>query len=80
MEQDKITAKQQEILEYIKNTILKKGYPPAVREICEAVRLKSTSIHIWLHLRIRDISAVILQNREPLKFWMIRLILTGERW
>ena len=27
MEQDKITAKQQEILEYIKNTILKKGYP-----------------------------------------------------
>ena len=29
----KITAKQQEILEYIKDEILKKGYPPAVREI-----------------------------------------------
>ena len=43
MAQDKITAKQQEILEYIKNTILNKGYPPAVREICEAVHLKSTS-------------------------------------
>ena len=40
MEQDKITAKQQEILEYIKNTILKKGYPPAVREICEAGSFK----------------------------------------
>ena len=43
MAQDKITSKQQEILEYIKETILQKGYPPAVREICEAVHLKSTS-------------------------------------
>ena len=64
MAQGKITDKQREILEYIKETILKKGYPPAVREICEAVRLKSTSsvhshleqleknglslIHIWI--------------------------------
>ena len=39
----KISAKQQEILEYIKQEILNKGYPPAVREICEAVHLKSTS-------------------------------------
>ena len=39
----KITAKQQEILSYIKDEILKRGYPPAVREICEAVHLKSTS-------------------------------------
>ena len=43
MAQGKITAKQQEILTYIKECILKKGYPPAVREICEAVNLKSTS-------------------------------------
>ena len=38
-----ITAKQKEILEYIKSEILKRGFPPAVREICEAVHLKSTS-------------------------------------
>ena len=45
----KITAKQREILEYIKNEILNKGYPPAVREICEAVKLKSTSsVHAHL--------------------------------
>ena len=43
MAQGKISPKQQEILEYIKETILKKGYPPSVREICEAVHLKSTS-------------------------------------
>lgn len=39
----RITPKQQEILDYIKNEILNRGFPPAVREICEAVNLKSTS-------------------------------------
>ena len=33
MSTGKISAKQQEILEYIKESILNKGYPPAVREI-----------------------------------------------
>lgn len=31
----KISSKQQEILDYIKEEILKRGYPPSVREICE---------------------------------------------
>ena len=39
----KISDKQREILEYIKKEILNKGYPPTVRDICEAVHLKSTS-------------------------------------
>lgn len=39
----RISKKQQEILDYIKNEILNRGFPPAVREICEAVHLKSTS-------------------------------------
>ena len=43
MSYGKISAKQKEILEYIKQSILSHGYPPAVREICEAVNLKSTS-------------------------------------
>ena len=41
----KISTKQREILEYIKQEILNKGYPPAVREICEAVDLKSLKSH-----------------------------------
>ena len=45
----KISSKQREILEYIKQEILNKGYPPAVREICEAVHLKSTSSKEWLY-------------------------------
>ena len=43
MAQGKISAKQQEILDYIKSQILERGFPPAVRDICEAVHLKSTS-------------------------------------
>ena len=49
MSYGKISDKQREILEYIKAEILNKGYPPAVREICEAVKLKSTSsVHAHL--------------------------------
>ena len=37
MAQGKISSKQQEILDYIKSQILERGFPPAVRDICEAV-------------------------------------------
>ncbi len=60
----KISAKQQEILEYIKETILKKGYPPAVREICEAVSLKSTS-SVHSHLETLEENGYI--RRDPTK-------------
>lgn len=49
MPQGKISKKQMEILEYIKTQILQRGYPPSVRQICEAVGLKSTSsVHAHL--------------------------------
>lgn len=64
MPQGKITAKQQEILEYIKESILKKGYPPAVREICEAVQLKSTS-SVHSHLESLERNGYI--RRDPTK-------------
>lgn len=60
----KITAKQQEILEYIKDEILKRGYPPAVREICEAVHLKSTS-SVHSHLETLEKNGYI--RRDPTK-------------
>ena len=64
MAQRKITAKQQEILDYIKNEILEKGYPPAVREICEAVHLKSTS-SVHSHLETLEKNGFI--RRDPTK-------------
>lgn len=60
----KITGKQQEILEYIKDEILKRGYPPAVREICEAVHLKSTS-SVHSHLETLEKNGYI--RRDPTK-------------
>ena len=60
----KITAKQQEILNYIKEEILNKGYPPAVREICEAVNLKSTS-SVHSHLETLEKNGYI--RRDPTK-------------
>lgn len=64
MSYGKISAKQQEILEYIKQEILHKGYPPAVREICEAVHLKSTS-SVHSHLETLEKNGYI--RRDPTK-------------
>lgn len=59
-----ITNKQLEILEYIKNTILSEGYPPSVREICEAVHLRSTS-SVHAHLSTLEKNGYI--RRDPAK-------------
>lgn len=64
MAQGKITQKQLEILEYIKSEILRVGYPPAVREICEAVNLKSTS-SVHSHLETLEKNGYI--RRDPTK-------------
>lgn len=60
----KISKKQEEILEYIKSELLLKGYPPAVREICEAVNLKSTS-SVHSHLETLEKNGYI--RRDPTK-------------
>ena len=60
----KISKKQQEILDYIKEQIISRGYPPAVREICEAVSLKSTS-SVHSHLETLEKNGYI--RRDPTK-------------
>ncbi len=67
----KITAKQQEILEYLKTQVLSKGYPPSVREICEAVRLKSTS-SVHAHLETLEKNGYI--RRDPTKPRAIEIV------
>ncbi len=64
MSYGKISAKQQQILDYIKDEILKKGYPPTVREICETVGLKSTS-SVHSHLETLEKNGYI--RRDPTK-------------
>ena len=67
----KITDKQREILEYIKNEILNRGFPPAVREICEAVNLKSTS-SVHAHLESLEKNGYI--RRDPTKPRAIEIV------
>lgn len=71
MAQGKISGKQQEILEFIKEEILKRGYPPAVREICEAVHLKSTS-SVHSHLETLEKNGYI--RRDPTKPRAIEIV------
>ena len=64
MANGKITEKQSQILEYIKAEILSKGYPPSVRDICQAVNLKSTS-SVHSHLETLEKNGYI--RRDPTK-------------
>ena len=64
MEERPISKKQEEILNYIKNEILERGFPPAVREICQAVGLKSTS-SVHSHLESLERNGYI--RRDPTK-------------
>jgi len=64
MKRDKLTEKQQMILDYIKNEILKKGYPPTVREICSTVGLKSTSS---AHANLEILEKLGYIRRNPTK-------------
>lgn len=71
MSYGKISDKQKEILEFIKNEILNKGYPPTVRDICEAVHLKSTS-SVHSHLETLEKNGYI--RRDPTKPRAIEII------
>lgn len=67
----RISNKQKEILDYLKSQIINKGYPPAVREICEAVKLKSTS-SVHSHLETLEKNGYI--RRDPSKPRAIEII------
>ncbi len=67
----KITSKQEEILEFIKQQILQKGYPPSVRDIGEAVHLRSTS-SVHAHLETLERNGYI--RRDPAKSRTIEIV------
>ena len=56
--------KQSEIYEFLKNYTENKGYPPSVREICEAVSLRSTST---VHGHLKRLEKKGMIKRDPSK-------------
>lgn len=71
MSREQLSTKQEQILTYIKDCILSKGYPPAVREICDAVSLRSTS-SVHSHLETLERKGYI--RRDPTKPRTIEII------
>lgn len=55
---------QEKILTFIKQEVREKGYPPSVREICEAVSLKSTST---VHGHLQRLEKKGLLHRDEMK-------------
>lgn len=59
-----VSDKQSEIYEFLKTFTDNKGYPPSVREICEAVGLRSTSS---VHGHLKRLESKGLIKRDPTK-------------
>ena len=70
-EYGKISKKQQEILDYMKQQVINRGYPPSVREICGAVNLKSTS-SVHSHLESLEKNGYI--RKDPTKPRAIEIV------
>lgn len=61
---DCLNEKQKKILEFLKQELAQKGYPPSVREICNAVGIKSTST---VHGHLEKLEEKGLIRRNPTK-------------
>ena len=71
MKTEKISDKQKQILDFLKNEILTKGFPPSVREICAAVGLKSTSS---VHAHLARLEKCGYIRRDPEKSRTIEIL------
>lgn len=71
----KLSKRQQMILDYIKDEVTKKGYPPSVREIAEAVGLASSST---VHGHLSRIESKGYIRRDPTKPRAIEILDLSE--
>ena len=66
-----LSKKQEEVFNFLKSQIRRKGYPPTVREICDAVNLSSTST-VHAHLETLERKGYI--RRSPTKNRSIEIL------
>lgn len=71
----KLSKRQQDILDFIKSEVKKKGYPPSVREIGEAVGLASSST---VHGHLSRLESKGLIRRDPTKPRAIEILEIDE--
>lgn len=77
MDEQKLTAKQQQILTCIKDSLKDRGYPPSVREICLAVGLSSTST---VHSHLNSLEKKGYIRRDPSKPRTIEVLEETDNW
>ncbi len=71
---DDLTERQQEIMDFILKEVEKKGYPPSVREIGEAVGLSSSSS---VHAQLEKLEQLGYLRRDPTKPRAIEVLYGG---
>lgn len=59
-----LTPRQQQVLEFIRESVRADGYPPTVREICAALHLSSPST---VHAHLANLERLGLIKRDPSK-------------
>ncbi len=66
-----LTEKQERVLNFVKEQIIQKGFPPFVREICKAVGLKSTSS---AHAHLESLEKKGYIRKDPSKSRTIEIL------
>lgn len=61
---ESLTPRQQQVLEFIRESVRANGYPPTVREICAALNLSSPST---VHAHLANLERLGLIKRDPSK-------------
>ncbi len=61
---ERLTQRQEQVLEFIRESVRKDGYPPTVREICTALGLSSPST---VHVHLANLERLGLLKRDPAK-------------
>ena len=75
-----LTERQQQVLDYIKETVDARGYPPSVREIGEAVGLSSpSSVHAQLNSLVHaGMIKLFLENLRFAELFFLALPRRGQ--
>ncbi|NLN19458.1 MAG: transcriptional repressor LexA [Firmicutes bacterium] len=68
---ERLTPRQRQILDVIKDQVIRKGYPPSVREIGDAVGLASSST---VHAHLETLERLGFIRRDPTKPRAIELL------
>lgn len=72
---EKLTRRQEEILNYIKEYIVSSGYPPTIREICKAVGVSSPAT---VHAHLANLESKGFIKKEDTKNRAIELLVKNE--